>query len=1128
MRPALQRLLGSPSALSVLRNAIESSNLCQSCWAYETTPPRIIKRPQSFKASTPSTQERESDDARITRDGNYFRSNSCNFGRSRHHSDQANQDTSDSARKFEVVGTRRVRDEDVRTWRNSERSKKTTEDGSRTPSIRHLQLQEVVDAHKNPLSKADPAVKSLSAKPVTAPSVLDRQSSKLAQPTKELLNWHSHHLKSGMKAPAKKYLGPEVVEFQDEVSNREMLIITNKYQNLRALRQQKYSPQKSLESPKVPAMAYQGTSQKVGQGQKLRENCLRNSLTCPHSDEKRARKPYVGHLSGPKANDSGTDPALVSHQPGSPPKGPVFTDGQAHVNFIVGQDSLYIESGPYNFAWEEPSSTQYTEADMDLSSLNECIPVGPELALTENASGLHWRSKLRSQSQYEYESSVDLPASLGPRLVEYNKYASDSGLWLELVRYRRGRLGTIGLKALWEVILARNIEIPTEGANADYLWSNFIEMGLHHGMIASVIHYAIRLQRKTNSHWRHLYRNIIRFMVSVDQFRTYAWHSKLYETFPPTVEEFMSLFDTVHGRAGQSDISKMLKLQRIYMDLPFSKLYEDIMTSLYRNEDFEAAASWHNRLIMKKDVPAEPNLYRPLFRYMVLYGDRKALGKMVDRMVDARIPLPTFIKHPLPISPASQQLIDQRLAEASGIEPKVVGDEFCARLIATVWFSISVIIKFLCILDVDTLGSASLRELVVRAGSDPKAVVASIDQFKAAGIALGKTTYCTLVRRLAVEGNDRLLDSVIQCDLHPETFDDRTLQRRLLEDYYRKDDQLQVDRTLAILTAKSPGIQSEMTIIWNVRLRLQLTQRDIEAVNRTLELMYASRIAVDRESTIHVASLLTPRATSKRPHFIQDVFVIISIWQNILRSGGAVPCIAWIEPLRRLGMSGRLEEFETIALWLAKYYSGSPGGQSLGMLPGSRSMSRSYMRRLIYAPSQLNTADPSHPLYVIFPPVRQHAIVTWGFQHSRPGYKDWRWGLQLLLKLKLFRVHILRRTVAEACKFRLRALFATGGQSNRLINRRKQAENPHTLKYYIQEMEKIAGPSLLFGKKKSTQRQRILSMKRDVGRVHLVSQAARRQRAVQRKIMARRTPRQLRNLENRKTYNELWRNRSEV
>ena len=1004
MRPALQRLLGSPSALSVLRNAIESSNLCQSCWAYDTAPQRITKRPQSFRALAPSTKEKEPVDVRITRDGDTFGGTGCDFNRLGRRPDQLDSYASDAARKSNNTGIRRVLDEDVRTWRNLERSKKERDDG-----------------------------------------------------------------------------------------------ITNKY---RALRRQRYSRQESLESPMVSAITPHVTSQKVRQVQKLGEDCLRNSRTSLDFDEKRPSECYVDP---PKANDSGADAVLVKYQPGGPRRR-VLKDGLAHVNHIVWHDSLDIEAGLCKVNSEETSSAQYTAADVDSPTLNDCTSIDPEIALTQQAPDLQWKSMLKTQRQYEYQSSVDRPASRGPRLVEYKNYASDSGLWLELVVYRRGHFGTKGLKALWEAIQALNVEIPTEGANADYLWTNFVQMGLHHDMLASVVDYAIRLQDKTKSHWRRLYSNIISFNFSNNRRSTYEWHSKLYERFPPTAEQFMLLFDLVHKQGerstrGERSSFKMLKLQLIYKDLPFSNLYEDIIIRLYQNWDFKAAASWHNILIMKKDVPAELRLYRPLFRYMVLHGDHKLLGYMVDKTVEAGVTLPTFIKHPLPVSPASQKLIDQRLAEVHGIEPKTVGDEFCARLIATVWFSLSAVIKILCILGVDTLGSSSLREVVVRAESDPKAVVASIDQLEAAGIALGRTTYCSLVKRLAVDGNDRMLESVIQCDLHPETFDDQDLQERLLEDYYRKNDQLQVDRTLAILTAKlmEVRVQSEARVISNVYLRLHLKRKDIKAVNSTLEHMHASRIPVDRDSCKCVNSLFTYRAFGKRPYVIHDVFVIINIQQNILRSGGVVPCIAWIEVARRLGMTGHLEEFEKLALWLAKYYSSSPGGPSLGMLPGPETLSRNLMRRLVSAPPQLDPAEESHPLYILFPPRAQQAIVAWGFQFSRPGYKDWRWGLQLLLKLKLFRVYIKRSTVAEACKLRLRNLFTREDKSKKLINRTTRAQNAHSLSYYVEEMEKIGGTSLLFGKSKpSTQSQRIRWMKEDIKCYPWKSQTARRERAAKR------------------------------
>lgn len=659
---------------------------------------------------------------------------------------------------------------------------------------------------------------------------------------------------------------------------------------------------------------------------------------------------------------------------------------------------------------------------------------------------------------------VEGPVSVAEKLRsgDRNNYFSDFELLRQAVLNESRHGKTQGLKQIWREIQRRKIELPTKGATADQLWGCFIEMGLSHCMILSVIRYAVDLQQKTKSHWGNLYLNIVLFKLNRNSPGTLKMHNQLHKTFPPTATQFMSLFYMIHKKINRS-ADRMRKLQSIYMGLPFSDLYAKIMLRLYQNEDFEGAASWHNVLIRKRDVPADLHLYRPLFRYMVLYGDRKLLVTMVEMMVEASLPLPSFIKHPLPINAASQQLIDQRLAQIHGITPNAINDEMCARLFATSWLSIGSVVKLLSIVGVDCINAQSLKEIVVRANASPDSVRASIAEIETAGLTLDSSTYCCTVKRLAAEDNAQLLGSVALCDLHPETFDDKPLQESLLFNYYASGDQLQVNRTLAILTAKHAD-RSQPIVYWNLYLRLHLKRKDIKAVDRTLQVMHASGIPIETTSSSYVRiCLLTRRSIGKRPHYIHDLPIITNIWQNVLRSGGVVPCVAWIEILRRLGMTGQLEEYEKLALWLAKYYSGSSAGPSLGLLPSHQVMSKWTARRLINVPSRLSSAENSHPLSILFPPRVQQAIVAWGFQNGRIGGSDWRWGLQLLLKLKLFKVTIERPVVAKACKLRLGILFGSG-QPLKMMNRKIKEQNAHMLGYYIREMEKIGGTSLFFGR----------------------------------------------------------------
>lgn len=1025
MRPALRRLLGSPSALPVLRNAIESSDRCQSCWSWRATSTESTGYSHRSISFVPETLERDpveentmAGKLRFTRDPQKsgkirYCGGESKFSRKIRYCDGVPKPSRSESE---------YRPDNVEGKENLERRLGLGKGWRRPLVIEAPQHEKSPNSYKSDTQNQDlPSIPALAGKP---PSTRPSAAS-------DIVGHRPPRFKSTVNEPNNQNLDTHRLDTRATAKQTSV-----------------NSPaQLSIVSPDAQSKARLHSRGAIWTNVLMSED-LHTQLDLWVLDCEDA----------------------------------VILDNHPHAPFNTG-----------TVTWENEVADQKAEAGLDPMTGKEGTPIHQVSA--QNILGLQafTQSRAMAMNQYEYDSVVHLPVSQETYLKDDNSTTPDFEPLLQAVLRQRRRAGTQGLRALWKYITACDFELPTKGAKADQLWGNLVQMGIDSDVLPSVIRYATILRQKTNSYWRDLYYDIIRSQIARDSPKTLKYHKKLYKKFPPTVEQFMSLFDLVHKRTRLS-FSRMQKLMRIYVDLPFRNLYADIITRLYENEDFSGAASWHGIMIMKKDVPADLYLYRPLFRYMVLHGDRKLLAAMVEMMVEARISLPNFITYPLPISPASQKLIDQRLAEIHGIKPLTVDDGFCARLFATTWFSIGTVIKILRILGVDTLGACSLREVLVRDSAIPESVLASLAHIRSNGISLDSSTYCSLVKRLALADNARLLENVSQCDLHPETFEDKALQESLLFEYYNNGDQLQVDRTLAILTAKCTD-KSQPTVYWNVHLRLQLKQKDIKAVNHTLELMHASQIHIESASSAYVRiCLLTRRSIGKRPHFTHDLPIITNIWQNVLRSGGVVPSIAWKEVLRRLGMTGQLDEYEKLALWLAKYYSGSSAGPSLGLLPGHQVVSVQLARRLTYVPSRLSSGELSHPLHVLFPPNVQQAIVAWGFQHARIGGANWRWGLQLLLKLKLFRVFIKRSTVARACRLRLANIFGTG-RSSKTINRRTEAQNAHALGFYVREIEKIGGLSLFFGPVSRNHEAKRIGLLREEF-LHWETRSARRTRAL--------------------------------
>jgi hypothetical protein len=146
--------------------------------------------------------------------------------------------------------------------------------------------------------------------------------------------------------------------------------------------------------------------------------------------------------------------------------------------------------------------------------------------------------------------------------------------------------------------------------------------------------------------------------------------------------------------------------------------------------------------------------------------------------------------------------------------------------------------------------------------------------------------------------------------------------------------------------------------------------------------------------------------------------------------------------MRRLGMAGRLVEFENLALWLVDYYSSPIGQQSLPPRTLLKSSGDSRLLGSGYKQpgSEVNNLamnhNPRKSLNILFTSDAQQAIVAWGSQqevkvplrskyavkrlrlgstesypHVRPL---WTWGLVLLRRLQELGVPIQQATVSES------------------------------------------------------------------------------------------------------------------
>lgn len=678
-----------------------------------------------------------------------------------------------------------------------------------------------------------------------------------------------------------------------------------------------------------------------------------------------------------------------------------------------------------------------------------------------------WLQHLSTFEQYQKESDLDASHNGRPFLVKDERYAADWKLWLELIRFRRRHHGTKGTQTLFREIFQRNMSMPTRGAVGKELWDTSIMVAYEDSrFLREVVAYAIKLKRTTGEAWPRLYYSIVVCGLKMDPTLAYNLHVRLKEDFPPSLVDYQKLFHR------STAIDNLNAFERVYRDLPILGMYGTIVPELCRLLNNRDAIKWHTLLFSRQDVPSDFKEIKPLLGYLAHIGDDRRIEQIVKDLKEAHgeitsIPLATekFVRERPTIS---REIFNRQLGEVHGVAPKHLSDTFCARLFATRLFSVETIISGLQMMGVQRIGPLSMREIVSRDNYHPSNFTRHLDRLKDAGISPDQSAFSLLIQKLAWSDEQRLLRSAVECDLHPDTFEDADVQERLLAEYYEKNDQLQIERTLAAITVRCRE-QDLAKWRWNLTLRSHVKLGRINAVKSILEIMKQQGVPVTTRSSRHLrVCWLSKRQVGRAAHSTKELSIIINATQSTMLCGRYVPITAWKEIMRRLGMAGRLPEFENLAFWLVDHYT-SPVGMS--------SMPSRIMVESREASEPGFNSNPQAFLKTLFTIAAQHAIVAWGFQQAvkcPPGTFRrvqmssgvlnrqrplWVWGLVLLRNLQQRGVPIHRSTIARICTHRLDTLFGSGVSRSR-INRQSRALDRHALGFYVRGMKKIWGEEL--------------------------------------------------------------------
>ncbi|ERF72778.1 hypothetical protein EPUS_04213 [Endocarpon pusillum Z07020] len=676
----------------------------------------------------------------------------------------------------------------------------------------------------------------------------------------------------------------------------------------------------------------------------------------------------------------------------------------------------------------------------------------------------------------DFQSSVTSVVGHNTRLVDQPRYQFDFELWAILLRYRMRAYGGAGIKTIWEYFTRRDRVrlLPANWTTEDYLWGVFVTLGLNdHEFLYAIAEHARQLWQERRMRRSTLYVEVVGGLLESEDS---AIAPKFSEIMHPGVsissEELIQLFE----HACRSANPKALEHFRWICDSVSNyKIYGQIISILCEQDRVVEAIEMHRELIRRRDCPTTFKEVEPLIRRLA--HDNLGLAAFIRPLVEADI---SFSRQAQKLYDSAKDTpfgipreeIDLARNKTFGVKRAKISDAFAARFFATKSFSFEFALHGLHMLGLDEVGPLSLRQIALQAGNATlfRQRLAQVDSME---LDTGASAYSRVIRKLVREQRDSMLMDVINCDQHPDVFEDQQVQFQLRNKYHHEKDWRQLNRTLAVLSLWGDSKQHAL----NGMLRSALLRKDWPEVSKATAQLNQNKSPVSKANIILMyQSILRPRTTPwwvpVRGKRIHDLVFLITLWQNSLMSGTDIPTNAWREPLRRLGMMGRWNDLTKACQWLCSFYA-----------PDITPMTDNINDNLAVLPVKPGTRKQvdSSILNEILHPGFQRAIVHWGFiaglragmvpsrheevylgKNRNLRQVPWVCGIELLRSFqKLYGLRLHDDEIRRACQQRLRQLFTPHGNSRRWYNRQAKAINRHKLNYYIDWINMVYGDTLI-------------------------------------------------------------------
>ena len=640
---------------------------------------------------------------------------------------------------------------------------------------------------------------------------------------------------------------------------------------------------------------------------------------------------------------------------------------------------------------------------------------------------------IKTRAQLCQEADVGHTSDIGTRLTDEDRYRNDPELWEILLIAQALRNGHEGIKAIWRGMKFRGeaVRLDRGDPRMEPLYKTFLSAGGgDHPFLWAICKEMKHLHYKRQS----LFAEVV--------------GAALEGSEPLEAIQFASFIGPKHYR-GQEDLLKVFNaacqssypnalegFRRVYSGVPASHIYDEITASLWEEDRAADAFAMHSFLVRRHDLPTQFKSLEPFISHMA--SQNQHLDAFLLPLSTAGVSFQSQAKRLWSMSrsrhtgvPAdSLNIVASRTL---GATPKKLSDQFVARAFATRAFSFDFAIQSLRMIGLIEVGPLAVRQLAM-ASSDLATIRTRFQTLRKLEIDTGATAFVRVLKNTVDAGQWEMVQALLDNDLHHEAFENTSLQKQLLSEYYRRRDWRQLNRTLTVLNdgrfddwAKRRAANHILMAAANagewssVVDRATFLQGDMNKISPALPAVLTQLLRVSEHPTF------------SHRHLMCDIPVfVIGMIQKTVASGTTVELSSWRHAIRGLGRQGRLEELEPLLYWIAEWF---------------RHDERDKMSR------DRSSPEEGYGARQLFDDKFQKSLMSWCFRPHQgmlevSAERCLRW-TRMLKKLRdNYGVEVKEYIIRWEYIKRLRRLFASGMRLKRPNQMMRQRNRVSLLRYW--------------------------------------------------------------------------------